>query len=395
MTMRTKLWLTEGAHLEAICRDPSELINALCMAQIEATDFRKTEDGRFTFLVPAGMAAAAVKLGGRCGAEIRVLRRRGFLHFLRRFRGRTYILLFPIPFMALFMILSAYLWQIDVSGNVTLSRAEILSALESAGVYPGVSGLHLDNPKIRSRMQEMLGELSWCTVQVHGSRAMVIVRERRKAPTIVDPSEVREVAAAKTGTIDKMNILEGKALIHRGDTVLRGQTLISGTLSDRQEQLRYVHAMGRVFAWTWYEYSMEIPLMAQEKLYTAEKKILYSLKIGDLRLNFYNDSSIYRGCYDKISKETRAELFGMALPVSLLKTECLSYQLLPYEIGKEEAAALLESRLLQWLRQTAPDAEVVQTWFAVESGDGVLRVRMLAQCREDIAVEREITLPQP
>ena len=85
----------------------------------------------------------------------------------------------------------------------------------------------------------------------------------------------------------------------------------------------------------------------------------------------------------------------MALPVSLLKTECLSYQLLPYEIGEEEAAALLESRLLQWLRQTAPDAEVVQTWFAVESGDGVLRVRMLAQCREDIAVEREITLPQP
>ena len=357
--MRSKLWLTEGARLEALCREPAELINALCMAQIEATDFRNTGDGRFIFLVPAEKAGAAMKLGDRCGAEIRILRRRGFLHFLRRFRRRKYLLLIPLPFIILFMLLSTFLWQIDVSGNETVSRAEILAVLESMGVYPGVNGLRLDNPQIRSRMQEKLSELSWCTVQVHGSRAIVVVRERRKPPKIVDESAAVEVYAGRTGTVDELNILEGKPLVHRGDTV------------------------------------MEIPLNTQEKTYTAEKKTQYSLKIGDLRLNFYNDSSISQGCYDKITKETRAELFGLALPVSLVMTDYRAYRLSSLEIPKEEASALLESRLLLWLRQAAPEAEVVQTWFSGETTGGILRVHMLAQCREDIAEEREISIPRP
>ncbi len=393
--MRSKFWLTEGARLEALCRDPSELINALCTAQIEAVDFKEAGDNCFTFVVPASRTEAAVKLGNRCGAEIRVLRRRGFLHFLRRFRRRSYLLLIPLPFIVIFIFLSTCLWQIDVSGNVKVSRAEILSALESVGVYPGVSGLRLDNPQIRSRMQEKLRELSWCTVQVHGSRALVIVRERRRPPKIVDDSAAREVAAVKTGTIDEMNVLEGKPLVHRGDTVLQGQTLISGLLSDRQEQLRCVHAMGRVYAWTWYENSMEIPFMTQEKAYKAEKKIKCSLKIGDLRLNFFNDSSISMDCYDKITKETRGEMFGLSLPVSWITTEYRPYRLVQQDAAEEEITALLESRLLQWLRKTAPEAEVVQTWYACEKKDGLLCVHMLAQCREDIAAEREIGIPQP
>ena len=107
--MRSRLWLTEGARLEALCREPAELINALCMAQIEPTDFRETEASHFTFLVPAAKAGAAVKLGNRCGAEIRVLRRRGFLHFVRRFRRRMDLLLIPLPLLILFMLLSTFL----------------------------------------------------------------------------------------------------------------------------------------------------------------------------------------------------------------------------------------------------------------------------------------------
>ena len=393
MNMRSKLWLTEGARLEAFCREPSELINTLCLAQIDAADFREVESSRFSFLVPAAMVDQAIKLGNRCGAEIHVLRRRGFLHFLRRFRRRSYLLLIPLPLLLFFALLSTRLWQIDVSGNVKVSRAEILAALESVGVYPGVSGLRLDNPQIRSRMEEMLGELCWCTVQVHGSRALVVVRERRKPPKVVDDSEAREVYAMKAGTVDQLNILEGKALVRRGDTVLQGQTLISGLLYDQQEQIRTVHAMGRVFAWTWYEKGMALPLSGKAKMYTGEEETRYAMKIGDLRLNFWNDSSIYQGCYDKIRIEERAELFGLPLPISLLTTKYRAYQLLSWDMDGEEAVALLKNRLLRWLRQSAPEAEIVETWFECEAAGGVICVRMLAQCREDIAAEREFSIP--
>ncbi len=388
--MRSELWLTEGIRMKAICRDPSELITQLCLKNVNASDFRETGNDEYSFYVPFGTTSRVIGIGHRCGAEITIQHRRGFFHFLRRFRKRAYLLLIPLPFLLYFLILSTHIWQIDVCGNETISRGEILTALESYGVYCGVSGLHLDNPQIRSRMQEALDRLIWCTVQVHGSRALVEIRERREPPVVVDESLPREVAAAKTGTVESIGVLAGKPLVKRGDTVLCGQTLITGSLSDRQAETRYVHAMGRVMAWTWYENALTIPLSVEEKTYTGDVKRLYQLKIGELQLNFYNDSSISRDSYDKITTEKRAEIFGMSLPVSLRQTEYRAYRLSLLELDPEACAGLLEDRLLRWLHRAAPDAEVLETWFQREVKDGYLQVRLLAQCREDIAAEREI-----
>ena len=376
--------------MQALCRDPAELISAFCLADVDASDFRALGENRYAFYVQAAKAETAERIGNRCGVEIRPLRRRGILHFLRRFRRRAYLLLIPLPFFLCFLWLSTRLWQIDIEGNETLSRAEIRTALESVGVYPGVSGLRLDNPQIRSRMQAALGKLSWCTVQVHGSRALVQVRERRMPPKITDDRRHTQVVAAKSGTVDTVNVLEGKALVHRGDTVLRGQSLITGVLTYRQEEERRVHALGRVFAWTWYEMGFSIPLNTEEKEYTGKEKQLFSVKIGDFRLNFYNDSSISADGYDRITTEKRAAIFGLALPVSILRTECRPYRLCPWELSEEEGVALLEERLLRALREAAPEAELLETWFWQTGEDGILSVRMLAQCREDIAQEREI-----
>ena len=376
--------------MQALCRDPAELMTAFCLAQIDASDFRSIGKDRFLFDIPAQAVDRAKAIGSRTGAEIRVIRRHGLFHFLHRFRKRAYLLLIPLPFFLGFLWLSTCLWEIDVSGNETVSRGEILMALESVGVYPGVSGLRLDNAQIRSRMLEKLEKLIWCTVQVHGSRALVVVRERRQPPEIVDEHLEREVAAVRIGTVESMNILEGKALVKKGDTVLRGQTLITGVLPDRLGEIRRVHAMGRVMAWTWYEFSDVIPLEIWEKTYTGAETTLFSLEIGDLRLNFYNDCSISGACYDRIQEENRLSAFGLSLPLHWTKTRCRAYEISPRQLSEEEGAQLLEERLLVRLRQAAPKAEILETSFRQERNGGVLRVTMLAQCREDIGEEREI-----
>ena len=90
--MRSELWLTEGVRMEAVCRDPAELLTAFCLEGIDASDFRCTGDNRFRFDIPAYAADRARTVGNRTGTEISVVRRIGFLHFLRRFRKRAYLL---------------------------------------------------------------------------------------------------------------------------------------------------------------------------------------------------------------------------------------------------------------------------------------------------------------
>ena len=74
--------------MEALCRDPSQLINELSLSEIEVLDFREMENCRYSFLLPAAQTERAFQISTRCGAELRIVRRSGFLHFLRRFRRR-------------------------------------------------------------------------------------------------------------------------------------------------------------------------------------------------------------------------------------------------------------------------------------------------------------------
>ncbi len=385
--MRTELWLTEGAEISVLCRDPAELLNALSRENIRVSDVKDCGEQRFRFSVSAGDLETLRRLAGRCGVEIAEVRRRGSRHFLRRFRKRTFLLFVPLLFLFFFLWLSTFLWEIRVSGNVTLNSSEILAALESVGVYPGVSGLRLDNPQIRSRMQSLLPELIWCTVQVRGSRAVVVVRERRLPPEPVDESLERDVAAAKAGTVESLQVLQGKALVRRGDTVLPGEVLITGTLADRQDEYRHVHAQGRVIARTWYEKTAEIPLTVWEKAETGAEKSRWGIKIGDLTLKMGREGSISLDFYDKISNAEQVSVLGLGLPLFVLRQETKGYALRERPIRPDEAEALLKERLLAWLRGSVPEAELLRADFRTEVTERSVRVTMLAACREDIGVE--------
>ena len=388
--MRLELWLTEGIQMTAVCREAAELLDVLSKAGISVADVVETGSGRYTFFVRGRDAQRAVRLGSSCGAEVSICRRRGLYHFFGRFRKRIWLLLAPLPFLLWFMHLSTLLWTIDVAGNRTLTRAEILTALEETGVSPGVSGLHLDNTRIRNCMLEKLDRLSWCTVRVNGSRAVVIVRERRMPPKILDESLHREVIARRGGTLEKLQVLEGKAVVKRGAAVETGDLLITGNLNDKQGGTRMVHACGRAMATTVYEKTLELPTAYREKRLTGNVTRRTALVIGDLRLNFYNESSISYEGYDRIQTEKRLKLLGLELPVRLSVTEYREYRLSEVRIEAEEACAVLKTRLLSWLEKTAPDAELLFVDFKMEESADSIRVIMAAACLEDIALEREI-----
>ena len=388
--MRLELWMTEGIRLQAVCREPAELLDALARKGVSVADVSDEGGERFSFWVSGRNAALAIRTGAQLGAEVTERKHRGFLHFLRRFRRRAYLLLLPLPFILWFALLSTRLWSFDVEGNRTLTRAEILAAAEAAGVYPGVSGLRLDNRRIRDSMLERLDRLIWCTVRVRGSRCTVIVRERREAPEILDEKLYREVIASRTGTIERLSVLEGKALVGRGDTVEAGETLITGLLTDRRSKKRFVHAFGKAMAVTWYEKSLELPSTAFEKLPTGETTVKAALVIGDLRLNFYNESSISYACYDRIQTERSLKLFGLELPVALVRAEFRECRASALPADPEEDRRILEDRLLDWLKRTVPEAELLEASFSAEITERSMRVTMLAQCLEDIAEERDI-----
>jgi similar to stage IV sporulation protein len=365
-----------------------ELLNDLTLADIPFGEVRAEGEG-VTLLTEGPRLERVLELAEKHGVQAHTVYRRGLRHFLRRFRRHFSLLLVPVFLFAAALWLSDYIWEIDVVGNRTLGRTEILAALEELGVGIGHNSSHIDNELVRSGMQEKLGKLSYLTVRVSGSRALVIVRERREPPVLMEEGGPADVVAGKTGLIQRMSVLEGKGEVKPGDAVLAGETLITGSLTDLQNTPREVRAMGDVWARTWYQAEAILPLDHGEKVPTGHSKVRWAVKICNFRLNLYFDGGISYEAYDKIQDETRLRLLGSFLPIALVRTEYREYTPLQRTLDRETGEALLQERLLAWLREESGAAEPESCTFAASLEGSFLRVSMTAECLEQIGLTLE------
>ncbi|MBR3060433.1 MAG: sporulation protein YqfD [Oscillospiraceae bacterium] len=384
--MRSAYWITEGAEVRLTGEAVPELLNDLALGDVPFSRVRAEGGARFRLFVRGDRLAELTELAEKRRVETEVLTRRGLGHFLRRFRGHIGLLLAPALLLAGLLRLSDTIWEIDVVGNRTLSRTEILAALEELNVGVGHNSMHIDNELVRSRMQEKLGRLSYLTVRVSGSKATVIVRERREPPEMVEEDLPADVVAGRTGLVERMSVLEGKAEVKPGDAVLAGETLITGGLTDLQNSPREVHAMGDVWARTWYQAEAILPLEHWEKAETGRSKVRWALKICNFRLNLYFHGGISYEAYDKIQSETRLALLGSYLPVSLVRAEYREYTPLRRSLDQELGEAILRERLLRWLREESGCPEPETCSFSAEVGDGFLRISMAAECLQQIGL---------
>lgn len=102
------------------------------------------------------------------------------------------------------------------------------------------------------------------SVNLHGTRAEVLVREKLPTPELRDETTPAHVISAATGIITHMEVLEGQPSFQEGDTVLEGEVLISGVVDLKEPKYATVdpgsavHARGNIYARTWRTLEAEI-----------------------------------------------------------------------------------------------------------------------------------------
>ena len=336
------------------------------------------------------------KLARRAGCELTVEGRWGLPDFLGRFRRRYGFLLGLALSLAAVCVLSQFVLTIHVTGNETVSTARILSQLRREGVRPGVYGPGLDRKAIAQRALLDLEELSWMSINLYGTRLEVVVREAVPSPEITDETGYYHVAAEADGIITQVEPLAGEAAVQEGDTVAKGEVLISGLISIQpplysDQPVRYyqTHARGRVYARTWRTFEAAIPLEARVKRYTGEERTLWSLRCLDFGVDFYKNSSIPGDGYDKITTVHQLTLpGGRSLPMMLTAEQYRAYETETVSVDPEAAQALLEDRLFSYLlEQIGEDGQVIDASYTARVSEGQLRVTLTAECREEIGVE--------
>ena len=384
-------YITGWATVEVTGAEPEKLLYALAERGITFWGAAPPKDFTLTVQVPERAVKLIRPLAAAVGCEGRVRSRHGLPAAFRKVRGR-YMLLACIGLVAaLLYVGSAFIWEIDITGNETVPDGIIRQALSQCGVDIGSYWPAFSQDQIRNSVILRVPDIRWMTVTVRGSHAEVVVREKREHLPLMDRKELVKIVAVKAGLVEEVNALGGTALTEAAKVALPGEELIGGYMTGRMGVLGPTRAIGTVMARTWYELTAKSPLNETIKAADGKKTTRWSLILGKTRINFYIGSSICPSGCDKIIIDHTVGSDGLfALPITLEQTIYTSYD------GKQEQTSglreELETQLMEELkRQVGESGQVVSTEFSGSEKDGAMYVTLRAECREQIGREEPLT----
>ncbi len=329
----------------------------------------------------------------KSGCRVRLLKKTGLPFVFNRYRRRKAFFAGAVLFILLINFLASFIWSVEITGNNELGTEFIEDALERNGIRTGVLKYHIDTDSAVDSMMLEIDRLSWISINIRGTKVKVDVRERREMPEIVPRHIPCDIIAQKDGMIKQVIAKEGIEAVGEGDTVKKGQVLISGSIpvKSTENQSRLVHAMGTVNARTWYEQEAPVILTKTERLRTGRVTkdnvlILFSWKLDIIRkknrfTNFTMD-------------ESRKKLSigeNLVFPFEWVTVSYYEEKTVEAHISEGDAKRMAADEAYRKALEQVPEgAEITERSIRFVDQDGILTARVVLECIEDIGMSKRI-----
>ncbi len=326
--------------------------------------------------------------------RVRLLKKAGLPFVFNKYRRRKAFFAGAALFFVLIMVLSSFIWSVEITGNKTLQSAELEEALARKGVRTGILKFRIDADSAVTGMMLDMEELAWISIVVRGTKVKVDVRERKEMPVVIARHIPCDVIAAKDGIIKQVIATGGIEAVNVGDTVQRGQVLISGNIPLKGEKAGYKlsHAMGSVSARTWYEEEVPVITSQIERLKTGKIINDHALMLFSWKLDILHKKNRFKTY--SVSEIRKKLSIGedLVFPIELVTVRYVEEKLVDAVINeqtaKETAAELAYKRAIA---KVPDDAQIVKKnvrFTTDENGESFARVTI--ECIEDIGVSRQI-----
>ena len=290
-------------------------------------------------------------------------------------------------FLAILVFLSNFVWIINVEGNSNLSTEEILSSCNKIGINEGVLKKKVNNKYDSQRLQLLQSGIAWCSLNLEGSVLTVNLSE-----TAISDKEQRQnpsnLKAAFEGKIKKIDITSGDAVVKVGDTVSKGDLLVSGVKQNLSSTL-FVHSEGVVIAETKRTFSAEGEFTQTTQQMTGDIIKRFTIDFFNLKIPLYLGNIKQQHSYHANIKNLT--IFDKEIPI---KIACEKYDICKETTVIHEKSVLEEMlytdikkqvKGFEFLNATEGEKEFTYT-------DKGILLKITYICEENIAVQDKILL---
>ena len=381
--------ITGELEVTATGLSPEKLLNISAQNHIRLSGVRRLSYTQLRFSIGPSDYNRLKKLLPEGRYKLNISSSRGLSLMLYAFRARYCLIAGIIISIALAFFASSRVWYVKVRGCQRVSEESVLNILESCGLKWGasVSGEELD--EMEKRLMQELPDISWAGISRRGVNIYAYIKENSELPESTPVNKPADVIAAKDGVVEKVTVLQGRAVATQGQTVRAGDVLISGELVYQDLPYQYVYALGSVQARIWYSGEKKIPLKQLQTVRTGNKAVVRTMRVfgQEIFLDGENPFAQYE------TEESEQDVMNLGIPVTIITQTYYETQTREYSITQEEALELGKSELELELSKSIPqDAEILKTQSSVKmvEGENAVTVSVFIETLEQIGQTKEI-----
>lgn len=378
-------WSWLGGYLTICLRGP--LLEAL-LNKMAASHFRLWQIERLTAdviiaRVPLLHFRKIRPLLWGTNVKLAIFDRHGLPFLIQKFKFRSGLLLGLILCLVTTVYLANFVWFIEIQGGEAVPRRDLQEVIEGAGLAIGASKKAFAPKEVEKALLTRFESLVWAQVSLKGVRAHIDLAERAgPEPHCLGQGHLY---ASETGLVTEVLVLRGTPVVQAGDTVQRGDLLISGMYYDPQGRKQLGRADGIVKARVWYQSFGEASFSRWEGRKTGVRHRQYLLRLGSFVLPLGRGYS--PTTHHKKEREWGLSLGKAMLPLAWSKVE---YHELNYELVSVSADEARQGALaLAWERLESLGFEQgqirAQRWEEDQLADQEgLRITLFVEVEENI-----------
>lgn len=326
--------------------------------------------------------------------KLKIQNKKGIPFTLRKYKKRKIFLGLLFLIVIIVIILSNFIWNIDVEGNINIPREELLALAEENGLSVGKIKGGIDTKEVINKIRLERDDVAWVGIDIIGTNAVIKVVEADAKPDIINEEEYCNIVADKDAMITKVIARNGIPVVEEGSVVKKGDILITGWMEGKYTGRQYVHSQGEIEAKVWYTATEKIELKETKKIETGNEENKYSVKINNFQINLPKSIPNFEK-YDTIEASKKLKLFSnFYLPFELITYTYKEYKEENVIHSIEEAKQIGVERAEEKLVNEITDKEILDKQIKVKTESEYLLVEVTFEVKEKIGIEEKIVFEE-
>ena len=317
---------------------------------------------------------------------------KGLLVYLVRRKNRIGLVFGAVFCVVCVCISMRFVWDIEVQDKE--NEEKIIALLKEAGLEPGSYIPEIDEDIVEIRALLATDEFSYISITFEGTVAYV-ESEKRVTGTIPDDSTApSNIIASDDGKIVRLEVHSGDSVCFVGQTVEKGQLLISGFDETKNSGTKVVRAKGNVLAMVEKSFSVSYPRNVKQKVYTGRQYTQKEYSVCGVKMTTGANEE-YENCDTAVNKRKITVFSSVTLPVYVTETTYREYVYEDVVLSDDEMHRRAKMLYLERLNELSCDCEVLSREVKTEKTEDEVIISCTLDVICSIAKEEKITVNAP